>query len=218
MLSKSRTSALHYVTEVALQQHAKLSRLRKSGSGKQTLGVCKETDQRRQEEKELLEDGQRNWNKATNSKGSTGRKIDTRGTGSAHPHPSPTPARLGPRGLALTPLPHPRHASPPPSWYLCPSPTQLARGTASSQLPLSMRPATMTGGPGTVVKRSQDAALEYVRKALKNKKTPLTRLEIDFIRTSFHILGINGETTMRVIVKKAKERGEGQPRRVLASL
>ncbi len=41
---------------------------------------------------------------------------------------------------------------------------------------------------------------------------------MDFIRTSCHILGINGKTTMKVIVKKAKERGEGQPRRVLASL
>jgi hypothetical protein len=72
-----------------------------------------------------------------------------------------------------------------------------------------MQPATMTGGSGSVVKRSQDAALEYVRKALKNKKNPLTRLEVDFIRTSCHILGINGETTMKVILKKAKERGEG---------
>jgi hypothetical protein len=76
----------------------------------------------------------------------------------------------------------------------------------------------MTGGSRTVVKRSRDAALDHVKKALGSKGNPLKRLEVDFIRTSCHILGINGETTMRVIVKKAKEKGEGQPRRVLASL
>jgi hypothetical protein len=43
-------SALHYVTETALQQHARLSRLKKPGNGKQTPGVCKETDQRRRKE------------------------------------------------------------------------------------------------------------------------------------------------------------------------
>ncbi len=43
-------------------------------------------------------------------------------------------------------------------------------------------------------------------------------LEIGFIRTSCHILGINSKTTTRVIVKKAKEKGENQRRRVLASL
>jgi hypothetical protein len=61
-------------------------------------------------------------------------------------------------------------------------------------------------------------ALDHVKKALSSKRNPLTKLEVGFIRTSCHILGINGETTMRVIVKKAKEKGEGQPRRVLASL
>jgi hypothetical protein len=76
----------------------------------------------------------------------------------------------------------------------------------------------MTGASRTVVKRTKDAALEHVKKALYTNGNPLTRPEIGFIRTSCHILGINSETTMRVIVKKAKEKGENQPRRVLASL
>jgi hypothetical protein len=76
----------------------------------------------------------------------------------------------------------------------------------------------MTGGSRTIVKRSRDAALHHVKKALSSKGNPLTKLEVGFIRTSCHILGINSESTMRVIVKKAKEKGEGQPRRVLASL
>jgi hypothetical protein len=75
----------------------------------------------------------------------------------------------------------------------------------------------MTGGSRTTVKRSKDAALEHVRKALYTKGSLLTKAEIGFVRTSCHILGINSETTMKVIVKKAKEKGENQPRRVLAS-
>jgi hypothetical protein len=76
----------------------------------------------------------------------------------------------------------------------------------------------MTGGSRTIVKRSRDAALDQVKKALSSKENPLTKLDVGFMRTSCHILGINGETTMRVIMKKAKEKGENQPRRVLASL
>jgi hypothetical protein len=41
---------------------------------------------------------------------------------------------------------------------------------------------------------------------------------VEFVRTSCHILGINSEVTMKTIVKKAKEKGENQPRRVMASL
>jgi hypothetical protein len=76
----------------------------------------------------------------------------------------------------------------------------------------------MTGVPKTVTKRTKDEALEHVKKALRSKGNPLTKPEIAFIRTSCHILGINGETTMRVIVNRAKEKGENQPRRVLTSL
>jgi hypothetical protein len=69
-----------------------------------------------------------------------------------------------------------------------------------------------------VVKRTKDAALEHVKKALRTNGNVLTRLELGFIRTSCHILGINSEATIRVIVKRAKEKGENQPRRVLNSL
>jgi hypothetical protein len=65
----------------------------------------------------------------------------------------------------------------------------------------------MTGASRTVVKKTKDAALEHVKKALHTKGNPLTKPEIGFIRTSCHILGINIETTMRVIIKKAKEKG-----------
>jgi hypothetical protein len=42
--------ALHYVTEIAIKQHATLSRLKKPDNGKRTLGACKETGQRRWKE------------------------------------------------------------------------------------------------------------------------------------------------------------------------
>ncbi len=70
----------------------------------------------------------------------------------------------------------------------------------------------------TVVKRTKDAALEHVKNALRTNGSLLTRLESGFIRTSCHILGINSEATIRVIVKRAKDKGEHQPRRVLNSL
>ncbi len=43
-------------------------------------------------------------------------------------------------------------------------------------------------------------------------------MEEGFIRTSCHILGIPAEATMRVIVKRAKDKGVHQPRKVLDSL
>jgi hypothetical protein len=76
----------------------------------------------------------------------------------------------------------------------------------------------MTGTSRTVVKRTKDAALEHVKKALRTNGSLLTRLELGFVRTSCHILGINSEATIRVIVKKAKEKGKHQPRKVLNSL
>jgi hypothetical protein len=76
----------------------------------------------------------------------------------------------------------------------------------------------MTGAPKTVVKRTKDAALEHVKKALRTNGNLLTRLELGFIRTSCQILGINSEATIRVIVKRAKEKGDHQPRKVLNSL
>jgi hypothetical protein len=81
-----------------------------------------------------------------------------------------------------------------------------------------MQPATMTGRFRTVVKRSRDLGLDHVKRALSNKENPLSRLEVEFVHRSCHILGINSEVTMKAIVKKAKEKGGGQPRRVMASL
>ncbi len=69
-----------------------------------------------------------------------------------------------------------------------------------------------------MVKRTKDAALEHVRQALRNNGSLLTRLEVGFICTSCHILGINAEATLRVIVKRAKDKGGHQPRKVLDSL
>jgi hypothetical protein len=63
-----------YATEIAWKQHAKLSRLRKPGNGKRTPGACKENRSRKTERKESARNGQRNWNKDTNSKGSTVRE------------------------------------------------------------------------------------------------------------------------------------------------
>jgi hypothetical protein len=64
----------------------------------------------------------------------------------------------------------------------------------------------MTGVPKTVVKRMKGAALEHVKKALRTNGNLLTRSELGFIRTSCHILGINSKATIRVIVKRAKEK------------
>jgi hypothetical protein len=76
----------------------------------------------------------------------------------------------------------------------------------------------MASGSKTVVKRSKDVALEHIRKALRNDGSLLTRLEEGFIRTSCHILCIPAEATMRVIVKRARDKGVHQPRKVLDSL
>jgi hypothetical protein len=76
----------------------------------------------------------------------------------------------------------------------------------------------MTGAARTVVNRTKDAALEHVRKALRTDGSLLTRPEIGFVRTSCHILGLNGEGQMRHITKKARDQGGQHPRRVLDCL
>jgi hypothetical protein len=68
------------------------------------------------------------------------------------------------------------------------------------------------------VKKTKDAALEHVRKALRTGGSLLTRPEVSFIRTSCHILGLNSKATVRVIVKRAKDKGGHQPRKVLDNL
>jgi hypothetical protein len=70
----------------------------------------------------------------------------------------------------------------------------------------------------TVVKKTRDAALEHVRKALHNGGSLLTRPEASFVRTSCHILGLNSDTTMKAIVKRAKDKGKRQPRNLLDHL
>jgi hypothetical protein len=76
----------------------------------------------------------------------------------------------------------------------------------------------MTGTFRTVVKKTRDAALEHVRKVLRNGGSLLTRPEASFVRTSCHILGLNDNTTIKAIVKRAKDKGGHQPRKVLDHL
>ncbi len=70
----------------------------------------------------------------------------------------------------------------------------------------------------TVVKRSKDQGLSRVKKALDNKENPLSRWELEFVRTTCRILDINSEETIKRIVKKAIEKGDGQAKRVMASI
>jgi hypothetical protein len=147
----------------------------------------------------------RKWTKELdkdiNSRRSMARELTPEAQVALIPRPHPRRCVVGAPRVVLTPLPHPRDTPPP-------LPPQLARGAAGGQLLTSMQPATMAGGSRTVVKKSRDSGLEHVKKALSTKGNPLTRLEIEFVRTSCHILGINIETTMKVILKRAKERGE----------
>ncbi len=46
----------------------------------------------------------------------------------------------------------------------------------------------------------------------------MSKFELDFVRTSCRILDINSEDTIKSIVKRAKEKGGNQPKRVMASL
>jgi Tfp pilus assembly protein FimV len=68
------------------------------------------------------------------------------------------------------------------------------------------------------MKRTRDEALEYVRAALRENSNPLTKQEMSFIRTSCHILGIDGGKVAKAIVKGAKDEGKKQPRKVMEHL
>ncbi len=68
------------------------------------------------------------------------------------------------------------------------------------------------------MKRSRDLGLDHVKRALSNKENPLSKLELDFICMSCHILDINSEDRIKSIVKRAKEKGGNQPKRMMASL
>jgi hypothetical protein len=70
----------------------------------------------------------------------------------------------------------------------------------------------------TVVKRTRDETLEHIRVALREGSNPLTRQEMSFIRTSCHILGVDGSNMAKAIVKGAKEKGKKQPRKVMEHL
>jgi hypothetical protein len=76
----------------------------------------------------------------------------------------------------------------------------------------------MSGTSRTVVKKTRDVALEHVRKAFLNGGSLLTRPEASFVRTSCHILGLNGKVVLKAIAQKAKEKGGRKPRKVLDQL
>jgi hypothetical protein len=70
----------------------------------------------------------------------------------------------------------------------------------------------------TVVKRTRDETLDHIKIALREGGNPLTKQEMSFIRTSCHILGIDGGNMVKAIVKGAKDRGKKQPRKVMEHL
>jgi hypothetical protein len=76
----------------------------------------------------------------------------------------------------------------------------------------------MSGMSRTVMKKTREAALEHVRKALRNGGSLLTRPEASFVRTSCHILGLDGEAALKAITQKVKDKGGRQPRKVLDQL
>jgi hypothetical protein len=125
-----------------------------------------------------------------------------------------TVKKLIPGQVELKPIPHPRQSrGPTPSAHSTSSPTLFPSPPLSS-LPGSQRstspspqPDTMACGSRTIVKRTKDAALEYVKKALHTNGSLLTKLELGFVRTSCHILGINSEAMIRVIMKKGQRQG-----------
>jgi hypothetical protein len=71
---------------------------------------------------------------------------------------------------------------------------------------------------GSTVRWSQDQGLSQVKKALDNKENPLSKWEIEFIRTSCNILDVNSDQMMKQIIKRAIEKGDGQAKRVMSSI
>jgi hypothetical protein len=69
-----------------------------------------------------------------------------------------------------------------------------------------------------VIANTKDVALEHVRWALREGANPLTKPEVSFVCTSCHILGIDSATTMKAIVRRAKDKGKRQLRKVLEHL
>jgi hypothetical protein len=74
------------------------------------------------------------------------------------------------------------------------------------------------GASKTVVKRSRDEALEHVKLALRTNSNLFKRQEMSFIRTSCHILGVDGNAMARAVVNELKDNGIKQPRKVMEYL
>jgi hypothetical protein len=70
----------------------------------------------------------------------------------------------------------------------------------------------------TVVKKSRDEALEHVKLALRTNSNLFTRQEMSFIRTSCHILGIDGNAMAKAVMNEVKDNGIKQPRKVMEYL
>jgi hypothetical protein len=74
------------------------------------------------------------------------------------------------------------------------------------------------GGSRTVVKRSRDEALEHIKLALRTNSCLFTRQEMSFIRTSCHLLGVDGNAMARAVLNEVKDNGMKQPRKVMEYL
>jgi hypothetical protein len=72
----------------------------------------------------------------------------------------------------------------------------------------------MTG----TVRKSLDKGLSRLKRAMENGQNSLSAVEVDFVQTSCHILGINSAEMINVIGKKALDRGKGQVRRVMTAI
>jgi hypothetical protein len=68
------------------------------------------------------------------------------------------------------------------------------------------------------MKKSRDLGLDHVKRALANKEIPLSKPELDFVRTSCRILDINSEDMIKSIMTRAIDKGGNQPKRVMANL
>ncbi len=81
-----------------------------------------------------------------------------------------------------------------------------------------MASAMVRGSSRTVVKRSRDEALEHIKLALRTNSCLFTRQEMSFIRTSCHILGVDGNAMARAVLDEVKASGTKQPRKVMEFL
>jgi hypothetical protein len=70
----------------------------------------------------------------------------------------------------------------------------------------------------TVVKKSRDEALEHIKLALRTNSSLFTRQEMSFIRTSCHILGVDGNAMAKAVMNEVKDNGIKQPRKVMEYL